>query len=434
MQQFFLLVFFLLLFSEPPISAQTISYSEEVGALEKQQLVDAKNCFFKNQASVSHIWKLNLIDFLNTEVNFLNQVIGFEMGMGIGYEQRLKTGWSLNFSLDGNLVRGRLNKYQDDFFATRYSNFNSAASGIAFSVEPRWYFKKKKQVELGLSGNNLSGVYLGFQFGVDVEKYTLDLTFLPDSRTFPTDGSLSFDIDYKNTLFLSALNVGLQQQFSKSGYFDIKLGTGLVRDNLVFDSYIVDGQITNEPSSEITWKSILNYKIGLGFTLGNNENTVVTPICQVLEYHKNDKRLIKLGLINPHNLFSPEVFQGIFTAGIEQKIGLSPFSLNANLIYEAAGSFIDRFAFEFVPRYYYDLKRRQSLGKTGNSFSANYIGLRSKLVFDNNIGLAPIWGLQRQFFKRFLFDFSTGPERLHNFRDNRNAWNFFSELRIGIAF
>ena len=87
-----------------------------------------------------------------------------------------------------------------------------------------------------------------------------------------------------------------------------------------------------------------------------------------------------------------------------------------------------------MPRYYYDLKKRQSLGKTGNSFSANYIGIRSKLVFDRTIGIAPVWGLQRQFFKRFLFDFSAGPERVHNFIDDKNVWNFFSELRIGIAF
>jgi len=433
MQQFFLLIVFFLVVNLFSLQAQTISYSAEEGKLEKQQLVDAKNCFFKKQASVNHIWKLNVIDLLNTEVNFLNQVISFEMGLGIGYEQRLKTGWSLNFNLDGSLISGRLNEYQDDFFATRYSNYNATASGIAFSVEPRWYFKKKKQVALGLSGDNLSGVYLGFQFGVDIEKFTSDFTFLPDSRTLPSDGSLSFDIDYKDKILSSALNVGLQQQFSKNGYFDIKLGAGLMRNQFSFDSYIVDGQITDVPPTETTWKSIVNYQIGLGFTTGNNEKVEV-PNCQVLEYHKDDKRLIKLGLINPHGLFSPEIFQGTFTAGIEQKIGLSPLSLNANLIYEASSAFLDRFALEFVPRYYYDLKKRQSLGKTGNSFSANYIGLRSKLVFNRSISVAPVWGLQRQFFKRFLFDFSTGPEQLYDFRINGNSWNFFSELRIGITF
>lgn len=92
---------------------------------------------------------------------------------------------------------------------------------------------------------------------------------------------------------------------------------------------------------------------------------------------------------------------------------------------------------ELNPRYYYDLKQRQLVGKTGNSFSANYVGLRSELVFDRTISIAPVWGLQRQFFKRFLFDFSVGAERIHSFPHSfprRRGWNFFSELRIGIAF
>ncbi|MFK7984157.1 MAG: hypothetical protein AB8G86_29550 [Saprospiraceae bacterium] len=136
MQQFFSLAFFLLLFNQFSITAQTVSYSEEVGTLEQQQLVDAKNCFFKNQESVSRIWKLNVIDLLNTEVNFSELIIELETGLGIGYEQRLKTGWSLNFSLDGSLFTARSNDKKFNL-PTYSSDIGHIVKQIGFSIEPR---------------------------------------------------------------------------------------------------------------------------------------------------------------------------------------------------------------------------------------------------------------------------------------------------------
>ncbi|MFK7984156.1 MAG: hypothetical protein AB8G86_29545 [Saprospiraceae bacterium] len=83
-------------------------------------------------------------------------------------------------------------------------------------------------------------------------------------------------------------------------------------------------------------------------------------------------------------------------------------------------------------------------GLSGDNLSGIYGGLQFGVDIEQSatdyinsiktIGIAPVWGLQRQFFKRFLFDFSTGPERLYNFINDKNGWNFFSELRLGVAF
>ncbi len=432
MQQFFSLVLFFLLFSQFLGQAQTISYAEETGTLEEQKLVDAKNCFFKNQESVSHIWKMNVVDFLNTEVDFISPIIGAETGLGIGYEKRLTTGWSLNFALNGSLLKGQLNDKQSSSLSA-FSNVNTTVLGVAFSIEPRWYVKKKKQVAQKLSGDNLSGMYLGLQFGLDIEKSNVNFTLTPNNTISGLEGFTEIGSEITNRLFIQTVNVGLQQQFSKNGYFDIKVGAGLQRNQEIINSLDIDGQLI--PSQSVTtWKTILNYQLGLGFVIGNNEPKTEIPNCQVFEYHEDAKRLLKLSVINPTNLLSSEGIQSIITAGIEQKIGASPLSLNANIIFDASPGRINRFSFELEPRYYYDLKKRQLAGKTGNSFSANYIGLRSELLFDRRLGIAPVWGLQRQFFKRFLFDFSAGPERVYDFLTERNGWSFFSELRIGVAF
>ena len=442
MQQFFTLITFLFVFSPISVLSQTVSYTEEVGELEEQQFVDAKNCFLKQQESVSHIWKLNVADLLNTEVNFLDPIVGIETGIGIGYEQRLKTGWSLDFTLNGSILKGDLNDNQNNTLPSS-SNFNLIQGRIEFSIEPRWYFKKKKQVALGLSGDNLSGPYLGLQFGLDLEKSNSSITSDPSNPLPGLEGALFglFESDREskitNRIFTQTLNIGLQQQFSKNGYFDIKIGAGLRRNRVKYSVLNTNGQFF--PSSSETIRGIdLNYQLGLGFALGNNKKKEEISDCQVFEYHEDRKRLLKLSIVtNPNFAFIYKSFEAIFAAGIEQKIGDSPLSINANLIYLASIPFAEnRWSVELEPRYYYDLKKRQRLGKTGNSFSANYVGLRSELVFDRTFGIAPVWGLQRQFFKRFLFDFAAGPERIHDFSSSteRNGWSIFSELRIGLAF
>ena len=271
-------------------------------------------------------------------------------------------------------------------FSNSFTDANFRISGIAFSVEPRWYFNKKKRIAKGLSGDNLSGMYLGLQLGVDVEKSNSEYV-LADNHTIPgLENFTEADVSIQNTLFLQTLNFGLQQQFGKSGFFDIKIGAGLKRDHEIISSLFLDDPNT----SETTWKSVFNYQLGLGFAIGNNERKTEISNCNIFEYHENASRLLKLSIINPNNLFNAEGIETVLTAGIEQKIGTFPFSINANVIFNATPVLARRFSMELNPRYYYDLKKRQLAGKTGNSFSANYVGLRSELVFDSTISIAPI--------------------------------------------
>ena len=277
-------------------------------------------------------------------------------------------------------------------------------------------------------------MYVGLMLGVDWEHI-----ISADVRTNSSTESSQFKFEKFD--YFTGINLGIQKQFTKNGFFDFRIGTGLQRKKSSLYN-LTDGQ--SNPIQTIDWRALYNYELGIGLTLDNKQIKELPTDCSVFEYHTNKKRIIKLGLINPDNILDQEVFNGAFNIGIETKISTSPFSINANLNYDFRLHFdgldvLGDLSFDLEPRYYYNLKKRKVQGKTGNSFSANYIGFRSKVNFGiiRSVGFAPVWGIQRQFFKRFLFDYKLGPEWLIETqyapapdKDIR----FFSELKIGLAF
>ena len=432
-----------------PLEAQTTSkksYVVEEEQFMEQQLIDAKNCFFKKQEDVSRLWKLNLIDLLNTSTVISDPIIGIKSGLSLGYERRLGVGRSLDINLGASSNIFRSNKSNQE--ESLYSDYHGDSYGVEFSIAHKLYLFKKENIARGLSGNNLSGIYTSVLLGIDWESHTYDATYVQGAEPVisNTVELMSIQTKYQEIEYSTSFNLGIQRQFTKNGFFDFHIGTGLRRTTVPFyDYHIINGKPTQfrmlngKPVSEIEWGALFNYNLSLGFTLDNQEIRELPKDCSVFEYHTNKQRIIKLSLINPNKLFNQDFFEGRLTAGIEQKISNSVFSINANINYFFSVLLsdidIDGVAYGVVePRYYYDLKKRMAQGKTGNSFSANYVGLRSRfgLRKGKHLAIAPVWGIQRQFFKHLLFDYKVGPE-LFLARNDKDI-RFFSELKIGLAF
>lgn len=413
-----------------PLQAQLTTekkYIVDSEQTEKQRLVEAKNCFFKTQDDVHSLWKFNFIDLLNTNINSVNPTRIIEGGLEVGYERRIGVGRSLNITLNSSFENGRLSKSSQ--IGSNLLDYHSEKYGVEFSLEHRWYLNKRKNIKAGLSGNNLSGTYVSLLVGGDWESLALDEFNNANSIPRSIQGKV------KTFTYFTGINLGIQKQFTKNGFFDFRVGTGIQRmeSNSLF--LIRDGQSSPRPTT-VDWDGLFNYELGLGLTLENKQIKELPTDCSVFEYHTNKTWLLKLGLTNPVNIFDKEFFHGAFNLGIEKKIRTSPFSLNINLNYDFIlfyenPEFEGKWSLDLEPRYYYNLKKRMAQGKTGNSFSANYIGLRSKFDFFREVfTISPIWGIQRQFFKRFLFDYKLGPEWHTQF----NEVGFSSELKIGLAF
>ncbi len=422
------------------------SYTIDLKQEQHQKLVDARYCFFKTQEDVSRLWKFNVIDLLNTSYNFSDPIRQVENGIGLSFEQKISTGWSVNTSLAGGLI-----KTDSDDSNTEFSNFldlDDTSYRYELSIEPRWYFQKNRQIKKGYSGDNLSGGYLSLLIGVDKERSTYKYQYIdfieapyPNPFILPAQNKItSVKSDYVNSSNLFLINFGWQYQFSKNGFFNMKWSGGAKKNVIKNLYYEIDGEIYPRDNI-VDWTPSFRYDVEIGFAIDNHVAKKIPKDCTIFEYHIPQNRLFKMTLSNPFRFFTREYFVGETTIGVEQKIRQSPFSLNLSMVSAVSILLEDRTTntrvdWEVEPRYYYDLKKRMAQGKTGNSFSANYIGLRSKFRFDNrkSFGIAPVLGLQRQFFKHILFDYKLGPEwRVeHNSKDKDIL--FFSELKIGVAF
>ena len=430
--------------------AQTTYDTEFVSneELQLQQLVDAKNCFFKKQEAVSRLWKLNVLDLLNTSINVNDPLTALQGGLEISYEQRLQQGWSLNATIGGSFQKTEFDLNDEEYWVPLSPDheeyivaYNSQVSLVELKLAPRWYYQKKKAIREGHSGNNLSGNYVGFQGKANFVSHSYNqqvLELLPERTLPPVRDFDEFNFKERYATYGFSINFGRQQQFIKNGFFDIQIGGGIQRRTINRDQQEYNGRQYLK-RKEAGWSFPLSYALALGFTLDDHQLQEPTTDCFVFEYHTNNNYLFKVGLVDPYKLLAVRAFFGNLTLGYERKIKQSPFSINANMInyllYDRENdyNYFD-IHWELEPRYYYNLKKRMMQGKTGNNFSANYIGVRSQFSFGGNkhTGLAPVLGMQRQFFRNILFDYKIGPEWLLN-ADTKQAW-FFSELKIAIVY
>ena len=112
-------------------------------------------------------------------------------------------------------------------------------------------------------------------------------------------------------------------------------------------------------------------------------------------------------------------------------------------------------------RYYLGMRRRMFFKQSKNNFSANYLSLavstrlielnrgftatdNSRLLYSDNFGIAPLFGVQRRILKRIFIDFNLGmrfsygdPLRTRLFfpKDSETVWQLspYTTLKLGVA-
>lgn len=98
------------------------------------------------------------------------------------------------------------------------------------------------------------------------------------------------------------------------------------------------------------------------------------------------------------------------------------------------------------PRYYYNLKRRQKLGKRTSNNTGNFFSLKTSfnpdlfvisnydLSINNHLTVIPKWGLKRTFAKNFEYEFSAGIGYLYDVDINVSDAILDVGFRIGYRF
>lgn len=361
-----------------------------------------------------------------------NDEFGLQLPMGNGifadYEHRMATGFSVNFRLNYHRF-SHTTPFQKIYTYLGIDYYVIHRFGL--EVAPRWYFLKKKEIQKGKSGNNLSGLYLGSTIGIQHWQR-------PGLYQVTTADGRKYAPYLKSNFQYSTLNLGWQRRFNRKGFLHLQLGAG-IRHNEAFDFPVE--LLTADESAYFKqlpkWQSLMTYKVGLGIALGKAENTkVIEPI---FEYRKEDLTMWKLDLLPIFLGTGRNTLLSKINIGYEHGIKRTPFSINTNLVYlqygkQDYGYFGEYLMLQISPRFYYNLSKRQSV----NNLSANYFSVRNQWDILNDLDLddkkysfALLWGMQRRLFGQMFINYELGYGFSHEFIFDRY---YISELKIGLAF
>ncbi len=402
--------------------------TEEASGFTSPKIVDAKKHVLNLLQDEKSIFRFGFESLSYPS----NDEFGLELPIGNGifvnYEHRMATGLSLNFRLNYHRFSNatlfqKINTFWFDYYYVIHR--------FSLEFEPRWYFLKKKEIQNGKSGNNLSGLYVGNTIGMQHwQRPGLILVTTADGRNYAPY--------LKSNFQYSTLSIGWQRRFSKKGFLHLQLGAG-IRHNEAFDFPVElltpDRRAYFEQLPK--WQSIITYKVGIGIALGKTENTQVSE--PIFEYHKEDLTMWKLDLLPIFIGTGRNTVLNKISIGYEQGIKQLPFSINTNLTYLHYGkqdyaSFGRYLTLQIAPRFYYNLSKRQSV----NNLSANYFSVRNQwdILDDTNFGdnkysFALLWGMQRRLFGQMFINYELGYEFGNEFIFDRY---YISELKIGLAF
>ncbi len=301
-------------------------------------------------------------------------------------------------------------------------------NGIQSSLETRWYYRLNKRVKNNKLARNMSDNYLSLGMA-----YT---------HIFENSGYYSFETGEKESYLLSLYaKWGLQRRFMKNGHADmgIKAGVGFT--------------LKENNSSFLMFSTFVN--LGLAFTK-DRYTLDREKLCPVLKCYDGDNFIIKSNL---SSLFSISLFKYDKTIFIEphiafeRKIGSTAFSINTELL----SFFHDRNRYSipnqknyhsrtwgstllFEGRWYYNLKHRIRVGKTGNGLSASYIAMggsygyseqkNGRPKFTSSLHFAVGW--QRLFSKHMYFDIQIASKYVIRTKDN--DWVLYPKIALGYRF
>jgi hypothetical protein len=402
-----------------------VSIAQDTGRLEQQQFASPYDAVFGTYEPARWLFKLDAASLLPAFMYLPgdNGQNFDETGLRLDAEYKISPAFSLNasywlrFGEVGSWLSGG-----DIYF-----------QGHQFRLEPRWYYNMSRRIQEGRSANNLSGNY----FGLELTQH-----LRVNNSTFFNHRS-------------AAVRFGVQRRLFRYGYFDMSYGVG-VRN---YSQTVYHRGLT---------ELFADARLGVGLALARPKSTPGRKAeqCDVLQCFREENRMWKLDLFNLLRVARTNWISVSLRPAVEQKIGESPFSVEAQLRLD--GSYIDAtksstfgIGNHLQVRYYYGLKKRIAHGKSGNNLSGAYVawqgewfqnhtilhgknsdGIETKHTTSvRQIHTGPLWGIQHRIFDKGFVDFNIGAgmgnQKLSSELYNHTMSDIIfinSNLRIGLAF
>jgi len=422
----------------------TYQTTEAAESIKKQHLVAIKDCFLCTYGEMKRAFRFGYGNLNAHHQTLSNFTFGasYLPSYLLEYEQKITTGFSINTQLIyTSLLRNTplitpieiANTSIYEYKSTRFRN-------TALSIEPRWYFNKKKEIRQGKSGDNLSGLYTGLFVS---QNWWTDGKYIVNRASDIRGNTPQRNLTNKGETQVALVNIGWQKNFKDMGFFNFQLGTGISRNTQNITSLTArDGQIVDLPIVA-KWKWLLNYQVTWGATLGKRKQLEKIPD-NFLEYYEEAKDMWKIDLYNVFQGLNEKGAVGRLHLAYERKIKRSPFAIEGGLQYLYSQdfetkAFNNQLAVQVEPRFYYRLKKDISNGTGANNLSSMYVGLLNHW----NIGGAKLghfnksyqpnltWGFQERLFKHFFIDYRIG---LGFGSTNEEEASVFHDFRLGFAF
>lgn len=323
-------------------------------------LVDAQNRLFRLQEPVRSMLKINLTTQIGIGAADRTGQFGLAsqdrgINLDLGAERKLSPAFSVDAGMRLQLLAPG---HSESYRWFRY---------LQTRLEPRWYYGMQRRIREGLQADNLSGNYLGLEL------------------------SSTFSRDLTEYQFGMALNYGIQRRLFGWGYFDLGYGLGIVRS---------PRSVFSRGGNVLFTRPRL--RLGLVRTRPR-PGAAPDEYCEALRCFREERSMWKVDLLNLLDLYSDSRSQTLAIrpyVAYERKIGASPFSVNTELFAQAG---LGRYAFgetyryrvastglQLQPRWYFNLKRRIALGRSGNNLSGMYLGLQVGGTLTRS-EVSPVW-------------------------------------------
>lgn len=434
------------LIAQKDTSFQTIR--QESGEYQAPVIETPSDRMFKTRVPSKWMFKMNLaqtFNFRRSDLPSANTLNGTPLGLGAEFKI------SPAFSVGAY--------YQMQFGEKPASGFQDKTVLIysaAVTVEGRWYHDMIRRMKEGRSANNFGGRYFGLE------------------ATWSNNNPLTANLNEKRMV----LRYGLQQRFSRHGYFDVSIGAGVSQGTPIF-------------KNSTFFSTDQRVAIGLAAFLPKFRNdTQNSSLCDVLHCQDEQYKMWKVNVFNVVAFRSNGIVYNLELSpniAYEQKLGRSPLSVEL-----AVDAVFSRGKYQYNNlgdltvytnritsatwdatgelRWYYYMRNRMLNGKSGNNLSGYFFGLQlnrrnlikravnyqtdnagsldGALVIGDYWTTNLVWGIQQRIFERGFIQFKIGAGSTlggHNYRyesqgksltkiGRQNELNVVGELKVGFAF
>jgi hypothetical protein len=400
-------------------SQDSVSVKSEMDTFKTPQYKSDYDAFFLKQQPQKFMFKMTS----NTVIRD-NGFTG--ISLTLSPEFRLAQGVSLNL---GVATQSFL------IYGLRYEDKSSFNFPIQLFLEPRYYFNKRKEIAKKESADNLIGAYSGLKTGIIVS---------------PT---------IKGTSYFGEVVLGLQQLFY------LKTNRGLYKD--MVDLSVGLGALYNTDSK---WKPSYHFQVQLGGFLENItkprlKNNDLPALCDVYQCFVEEKRMLRIDLMNLLNLYGSDNLDGGLDINYEEKIGKSAFSVNFGLNgtgYNFKSNTTNNSSVKgysarlyIESRWYFKMKKEIANGSTASNLSGVYGGLQmgyqinEKDIYEANklsvlnksdyFFMNSVFGQQQRILKHLFIETKGGlglksKKNITYLPFGNSHFNLLAEIKVGMAF